>query len=348
VRGFGANKLCSAIDVPALEAYSDKRLAELADRHTIQKEHRVLRHALRLAKKGGFYLGDPAALVVEGFAQASGNSGFYQPGENWLERVEWIEALVAHTSSNPDRHRVDRRDDVLVYTNVGLRRREVLLILPEHVDLQKRTVTIRMPRRERNAPRKTGLKTDKSKRVLPLNDLMTELFRRRLRHAQPGKPLFTDWGSGNRDLNANWARARAWLLERAPSKRDRAELEATLPHSLTFNDLRRTFCSQMKNAGVSLEDCAELLGHEDIAMVKLVYGHTAMDTLRKAVAKLPEMALPPQAVPRQRGLSRRQRQRLRAEARAATATEASCRASEATDAVFDAVEVRNSRSEGAG
>jgi len=148
-----------------------------------------------------------------------------------------------------------------------------------------------------------------------------ELFRRRLRLVPAGRAFFQDWGAGNRDLQANWRRARVWLLENAVKtggREARAELEAVLPTRLTFNCLRRTFCSQMRNAGVSLEDCAELLGHQDIAMVKLVYGHTAMATLRTSVAKLPTMALPPQALRTQK-VSRRHRRRLRAEALAAQA-----------------------------
>lgn len=338
--------LCASIDLDVLTKYTDKRLAETKDeeelggnpRHTIQKEHRVLRHALRLAKKLGRYAGDPSVLVVEGFDEALGLRGFYQPGAEWLEKLEWIEALVAATSSNPDKHRVDRRDDILVYVNLGPRRREPLLIKPEHVNLEARTVKIRMPPKKESsrAPRKAGLKTDSSERTLPLNDLMVDLFRRRLKNTQPGQPLFTDWGSGNRDLQANWARARTWLLERAEKtggKEARAKLDkdSALPETLTFNGLRRTFCSQMRNGGVSPEDCAKLLGHDDTAMVKLVYGQVAMDTLHRAVAKLPAMKLPAAELPRIRPVSRRHRRRLRAEAAASE----SCPPSEATDRVCD-------------
>jgi integrase len=113
---------------------------------------------------------------------------------------------------------------------------------------------------------------------------MLDLFKRRLDGARHGRPIFVDWGSGNRDLQANWARARRRLVE------GNQELEHTLPRGLTFNDLRRTFCSLMRNAGVSFEDCATLLGHTDIEMVRTVYGRTAMDTLHAAVARLPSIA----------------------------------------------------------
>lgn len=350
VAKFGATYLCSnladtAEGIAALRRYSDQRLAdspettnlEESGHHTIQKEHRVLRHALALAKSEGRFLGDPTALVIEGFDTPAGEQGFYQSGEIWLEELEWIEALIEQTSSNPDRHRFDRRDDILVYFNLGLRRREPLLIKPEHIDFKARTLMVRTPRQshkearaERAAARKSGgrkagLKTDKSKRVLPLNDVMVALFKRRIRIVEPGKPLFTNWGSGNRDLQANWARARKVLLERARQKGKRAyvELDERLPHSLTFNDLRRTFCSLMMNAGVSDTECAKLLGHGDTEMVKAVYGRMADETLHKAVAKLPEMQLPPEALLRTKGPSRRQQQRLRKGAAAAAAAKQS-------------------------
>jgi integrase len=298
-----------------LQAYSDKRLAEHADRHTIQKEHRVLRHAARLAKAVNAYSGDPKALTVEGFDVPSGKRGFYKPGVTWLQRMEWIEELIAQTSANPDKHRVDRRDDLLTIINMGLRRRELLVICPEHVDLRKRILYLR--ELEKDGAVERELKTDESTRELPLNDIMHALFGRRMRRARLGVPLFTDWGSGNRDLQANWRRARAALLARAKSRRARQDLDAILPKSLTFNDLRRTFCSLMKNAGVSLDDCAELLGHKDTAMVRLVYGHTTLDRLRAAVAQLPGMALPLTPIGRTQKLSRRHRQRLHAQAREA-------------------------------
>ena len=334
VRVFGAK--CLLVGIKAkLKAYVDKRLDEDAADSTIAKELRVLRRAARLAHDDGFYPEEPSKLTVEGFTE----DDVYEPCDVWLERVEWIDALIAHTSTNPDQHRIDRKDDLLVIINMGLRRRELLKLHPEHVDLQRGIVSVRRAKRGRKRkrePRGGGLKTKKSQRELPLNDVMRALFARRLRFAKAGHPLFVDWGSGNRDLQANWRRARAWLLDQEKTPAARAELDAVLPHGLTFNDLRRTFCSLMKNAGVSLEDCAELLGHEDTAMVKLVYGQTAMETLRKAVAKLPSMQLPPEQLrPRTKGPSRRQRQRL---ARKGTDTKnvtQSLVESKVTDTVFD-------------
>jgi len=249
-----------------LDAYTIARLAEKADRHTIQKEHRVLRQALRLA---GY---DVSKYKVAGFIASK---QFYAPGDVWLEEVAHILALLDELDPT-------RRDDVLTYVNTGLRRRELLTITRGRVSLKKAELEV-------DELDRITLKTTGAKRVLPLNDTMVALLTRRVQGAVG--PLFTEWHSGNRDINAAWKRARVRLV--AKDK----DLDETLPHRLTFNDLRRTFCSLMRNAGVSFEDCADLLGHEDITMVRQVYGRAAKKTLKAAIAKMPAMDYGTPAIP---------------------------------------------------
>jgi integrase len=255
--------LCSPLMLSTVLRYTDTRLAEGADRHTIQKEHRVLRQALKLAHESGECPTDGSHLKVEGFVKAR---QFYKPGDVWLSKVAYISALLAEL---PPEH----RDEVMVYLNLGLRRRELLTITPGRVDLAARVVRI-------ECLNEISLKNEGAERELPLNDAMVALFTRLLATATPGAPLFVEWASGNRHLSEAWERARKQFLN-----------DEDLPESLCFNDLRRTFCSLLKNAGVSFEDCAELLGHEDLTMVRQVYGHTQMSRLAKAVTCLPSMTV---------------------------------------------------------
>lgn len=236
-----------------LKTYTVTRLTEGADRHTIQKEHRVLRQALKLA---GY---DTSKFKVDGFVSSK---NFYVPGDVWLEEVTHIFALLDELDPT-------RRDDVLTCVNTGLRRRELLTITKGRVNLKKRELYV-------DELDHITLKTTGAKRVLPLNDVMVSILSRR--------DGFSEWHSGNRDLNSAWKRARAKLVS------NDADLDETLPARLTFNDLRRTFCSLMRNAGVSFEDCADLLGHEDITMVRQVYGRAASKTLKAAIAKMPSMS----------------------------------------------------------
>lgn len=53
------------------------------------------------------------------------------------------------------------------------------------------------------------------------------------------------------------------------------------------NDLRRTFASWLKQAGVDSTVVAKLLGHTTSRMVEIVHGHLNDPTTRAAVTKLP-------------------------------------------------------------
>lgn len=259
LRLLGKDALC-AFTIADINKYTDTRLVEGASRHTIQKEHRVLRHMLRLAHVNGECQIDGSALKVEGFVKAR---SYYSPGDVWLETVEQIEALLREVVA-------ERRDDVVTILNTGLRRRELLTLTRSRVDLKGRVLSV-------ETLDDVTLKTEGAERKIPLNDTMMALLRKRILATKGSEPLFTEWGSGNRDLNAAWTRAR--------------KIFADAPESLCFNDLRRTFCSLMKAAGVSADDCADLLGHADITMVRQVYGKVQLDRLHKAVATLPEIKL---------------------------------------------------------
>jgi integrase len=57
---------------------------------------------------------------------------------------------------------------------------------------------------------------------------------------------------------------------------------------VTPNDLRRTFASWMKQAGVDSKAVADLLGHTSTRMVDRVYGHLDDAAYRRALATLPD------------------------------------------------------------
>lgn len=65
---------------------------------------------------------------------------------------------------------------------------------------------------------------------------------------------------------------------------DRARERCALQH-VHWHDLRHTFASWLVQAGVSLQEVKELLGHASIKMTER-YAHLAPDNLRSAVSKL--------------------------------------------------------------
>ena len=62
--------------------------------------------------------------------------------------------------------------------------------------------------------------------------------------------------------------------------------------NISPNDLRRTFASWLKQAGVDSMVVAKLLGHTTSRMVELVYGHLNDATTSAAITKLPAPPAP--------------------------------------------------------
>lgn len=300
-----------------LQRYFTQRLqgATRKQRHTVQKDYRILRQLLGVAKSVGLWQGDLERLKLDLFTR---KHKFYSPGETWLEEVEWIDALIEEVSSGQARVRrkgrnsqgrewvvrakvrVNRKLHAISYVNLGLRDAELDTIYPHHVNLRNATVAINYPPTEAapNEEQQRQGKTVSSKRVMPLNATMLEVMRRKLKGADPAKPLFEPWGGARRDIAAAWRRARRNLIRRRLDAGDvvgAKQLEMVLPRAITMNDLRRTFCSQMFKAGASIRECADLMGHEDEDMVRAVYRRVAPSHLAKVADLMPAVTLP--AVP---------------------------------------------------
>lgn len=145
----------------------------------------------------------------------------------------------------------NRQDYVAMWCHTGLRLQELFDVRPTHYDQGRRLLRV------------FGTKTEGSARMVPLNDIAHVVLERR---SAGGVAPFPEWGKVCRDL----ARACA-----------RASIQKVTP-----NDLRRTFCSWMCQAGVPEMVCADLLGHEDTTMVRAVYGHLDHVTRADAVARV--------------------------------------------------------------
>ena len=85
---------------------------------------------------------------------------------------------------------------------------------------------------------------------------------------------------------------------------DRYADNARVP-GFTPNDLRRTFGSWLKQAGVDSKAVADLMGHSSTRMVDLVYGKLTPATYKAAVANLPDLGGCDAGVPPDRSLSGR-------------------------------------------
>jgi integrase len=148
----------------------------------------------------------------------------------------------------------DRRDYLVAYVGLGASMGELYRI--EALDL--RADTVRIP----------GTKRSTRDRWVPLRPEVRAVLKRRAK-AAPDGPLFDVWGNARRDLVAACKRA-------------------GIP-GVSHNDLRRTFCTWLAEAGTPEAVVAALMGHASSAMVRRVYTKIGRKAAKEAVASLPPL-----------------------------------------------------------
>lgn len=240
------NRPIGSIELADTSRYLIKRLEEGASRHTVSKELRTLGQAWKRLAKLKELPPCPD-LVPDDLGTV------YVPRSRWLHRAEYALLMIELSPKRAGvkgglRHHVDdRRDYLAAYCLTGVRKTE-LFDYERGRDLDEARAELHV----------RGTKTEGADRVIPLSPEALAVFKRRER--------FPVWHTVVRDLG-------------------RACERAGIPPA-TPNDLRRTFCSWLCQAGVPERTCAELLGHADTTMVRAVYGHLDRATLAAAVAGL--------------------------------------------------------------
>jgi integrase len=275
---FGRHRDIRTLGLDDTQSYLRHRREFVADA-TIYREVRTLRSALHALKRRGRYDGDPNALWPVGLAQTF-------PGrKRWVPPTEWKKlhiALAPHF-----------RDHLVVYTWTGLRLSELFRLVPEFFDIENRRVF----------GDGTKTKTGKAKRWIPMHPEVETVLRRRLK-ASNGGPLFEldpassveglQYGAGFGDdvRQARYQRTRHRFYQALR----RAAKKAGIVH-VSPNDLRRTFCSWCKQAGIDKDDVADWLGHNSSQMVREVYGHDSAENAVSKVDKLPSILVSPTVSP---------------------------------------------------
>lgn len=172
----------------------------------------------------------------------------YVPRARWLP---WGEYTRLHAELAPE-----RADYLAAYCYLGPRRSELQGIEASDIDAAGGRVHIR------------GTKTPAADRWVPMHAVIAPVLKRRAKATRAG-PLFPDWDNDIRDINVACARLKPKLAKVTP------------------NDLRRTFCSWLANAGVSTLVAARLMGHTSTRMVERVYAQLGIEIQTSAVALLP-------------------------------------------------------------
>jgi integrase len=221
------------IDTPMLAKYATHAL-KTRKALTVQREMRELVAGIK-------------ALGMPGVKLPNLGKSIYRPCERWLN-AEQTRLLLEEI-------REERREHVLTYRLLGLRKSELFTIHAHDVNLEMRTVRV------------NGTKTPGARRLLPLSGDMLDLFTRRVQQFPTG-PLFESWKPNNADRELRGAAQRAGL------------------GPISFNDLRRSFATELAMKGVAPFHLAKLLGHKSTKMVEFVYARVNPGELHTVTAQL--------------------------------------------------------------
>lgn len=236
----------STIDRARIIGYITKRTEERASRETIRKELTILKHALRIAVK-------PSVGMLE-----------HNPFDE-LERSDWPapgHKRTRHLVGNEwkrlmEKLSLDKRPAVILLVNSGMRRGELFALEWHDIDFNKRVAWV--------ARTKGGSRTGKG-RWVRLTPEMVELLRSMPRLKDNSKVL---WQFSPNALTVAYRRAVA----------------AAKLHNLRLHDLRHTFATTLREAGVGIDVLADMLGHADLRQTQ-IYAHVGKGLLDKAAKSI--------------------------------------------------------------
>lgn len=154
----------------------------------------------------------------------------------------------------------------------GLRRGEAMaLIIEKDVDFENKTISVHAATHyDNNQPIvEERTKTDAGRRTIPLFSPLAECLRGKTGYALP---------SAGGDLCSATAFRRGWdsymlALSNAAGK----------AINIRAHDLRHSFCTMLRDAGVDLKIAIEWMGHADEKMILKIYDHVTPEREKKAV-----------------------------------------------------------------
>lgn len=179
-----------------------------------------------------------------------------------VERERIVPLTVDQVTALADQLSDQYRALVVVQAGLGLRIGEALALRVRDVDFLRRTVRVE-DQIDRHTRERVAPKTARSRRTLPLPDVVAEELARHIAVYPPADGLLFHTRAG-RAIGREQYAGRAFI---AAAKR------AGLPEGTTTHDLRHHFASLLLASGQSVIAVAELLGHENATLVLTTYGH---------------------------------------------------------------------------
>ena len=172
-----------------------------------------------------------------------------------------------------EEYALTRMPEVIVLLETGVRRGELLGLSSQDINLTHRTLSVNRSITDKqgggvliNPPKWDSYRTN------PLSEKAISVLQWR---CQTDGYLFPGWDGGPQHPNT-WSRR----LNRFMKNLNREYPEIPM---LTAHELRHTYGTRLRRAGVDIYTIQKIMGHKDIKMTSEIYVHNEIDTLREAL-----------------------------------------------------------------
>lgn len=262
--------MLSDINVDTLQVYFDeKQLNGRVDgkgglsARTLRLHKNILFQTLNEAVKAGIIPSNPCQFVQLPKTERY-QSSYYS--------AEQLQALFDAIQKEP------LYPLVKITALYGLRRSEVLGLKWDSIDFDAGRLTIRHTvSKVTKVVEKDKTKNITSFRSFPLTDEARRIFQAAKAMEKANRRLFGKEYQQN-DYVFKWDDGHPYSPDYITDKFSKLLAKYNLPH-IRFHELRHSCASLLLNAGFTLKDVQEWMGHSDIKMTANIYGH--LDTARK-------------------------------------------------------------------
>ncbi len=247
------------IDPLEVERFKQKRLKDSLKKSSINREVGLLKSMLKTAVEW--------ELTNKNGTKEAKLFKLDEPLSNHVLSYEEEGKLLAACDEPELRHRAPHlRSIILLALYTGLRRGEILRLRWSDMDFQKKVLTVRKSKTKSGQGRRVNLNSVLMNTLLPM------------RQQEQGEWIFP---SPNRYQTLGEPERHIGDVKNAFRRAVRLAGIA----SITFHQLRHTFCSRLADAGVPLPVIQDLAGHASIAMTRR-YTHPSNEVKEKAVELL--------------------------------------------------------------
>lgn len=171
-------------------------------------------------------------------------------------------------------HRMQLAAMIMLYA--GLRRGEVLALTPEDINLKTNTIRVsKAIRFDGNKPILSATKTSAGNRSVPILDVLRPFLEEL--NQRPACMI-------NGDIMTDTSFRRAWDSYNFHLSKAAGHLIEIRPH-----DLRHTYCTTLRDAGVDMHQAMLWMGHADEKMILHIYDHITDQRTQTSTDKVNRM-----------------------------------------------------------